>query len=158
MTDKLLKRLIRLMKYRTEVEIDTVVQKDIRGNDNLLYKICDKQCVYIVPKHKMYLDITKFNKLNDSLVMNNMTEEDGQIFMDLIGCSTQDRKKVNECIYETITGTVIALDAKNLDIFSKVEEIRYSSLSKCVTLYDKDFEIVGYMKPNWVKEKIRGVE
>ena len=153
MTDKILKRLVDIAKHRRDVEIDTIAQISIyTGNESDYYRIYDRDLgvIYIVSEDEMVFDLSRFN-VCEKLVLSDLGTCFTDDTMELEYCKSEDGKKIKENVY-SIFDKLLGIKKNKLELF-KFKELRYNPEKRWVTLYDKDENVVGYVNPDWVKDR-----
>ena len=153
MTDKILKRLVDIAKHRRDVEIDTIAQISIyTGNESDYYRIYDRDLgvIYIVSEDEMVFDLSRFN-VCEKLVLSDLGTCFTDNTMELEYCKSEDGKKIKENVY-SIFDKLLGIKKNKLELF-KFKELRYNPEKRWVTLYDKDENVVGYVNPDWVKDR-----
>lgn len=60
-------------------------------------------------------------------------------------------EKEKENVYSTFD-KLLGIKKNKLELF-KFKELRYNPEKRWVTLYDKDENVVGYVNPDWVKDR-----
>ena len=153
MTDKILKRLVDIAKHRRDVEIDTIAQISIyTGNESDYYRIYDRDLgvIYIVSEDEMVFDLSRFN-VCEKLVLSDLGTCFADDTMELEYCKSDDGKKIKENVYSTFD-KLLGIKKNKLELF-KFKELRYNPEKRWVTLYDKDENVVGYVNPDWVKDR-----
>lgn len=153
MTDKILKRLVDIAKHRRDVEIDTIAQISIyTGNELDYYRIYDRDfgVIYIIEESEMVFDLSKFN-VCEKLVLADLGTCFADYTMELEYCKSEDGKKIKENVYSTFD-KLLGIKKNKLELF-KFKELRYNPEKRWVTLYDKDENVVGYVNPDWVKDR-----
>ena len=148
MTDKILKRLVDIAKHRRDVEIDTMQQVSIyTGNTEEYYRIYDRDLgvIYILKEDDMVFDLSRFN-VCEKLVLEDLGAGFADYTMELEYC-----KKIKENVYSTFD-KLLGIKKNKLELF-KFKELRYNPEKRWVTLYDKDENVVGYVNPDWVKDR-----
>lgn len=153
MTDKILKRLVDIAKHRRDVEIDTIAQISIyTGNESDYYRIYDRDLgvIYIVSEDEMVFDLSRFN-VCEKLVLSDLGTGFLDYTMELEYCKSEDGKKIRENVYSTFD-KLLGIKKNKLELF-KFKELRYNPEKRWVTLYDKDENVVGYVNPDWVKDR-----
>lgn len=153
MTDKILKRLVDIAKHRRDVEIDTIAQISIyTGNELDYYRIYDRDfgVIYIIEESEMVFDLSRFN-VCEKLVLEDLRTVFADDTMELEYCKSEDGKKIKENVYSTFD-KLLGIKKNKLELF-KFKELRYNPEKRWVTLYDKDENVVGYVNPDWVKDR-----
>ena len=153
MTDKILKRLVDIAKHRRDVEIDTIAQISIyTGNESDYYRIYDRDLgvIYIVSEDEMVFDLSRFN-VCEKLVLSDLGTGFADYTMELEYCKSEDGKKIKENVYSTFD-KLIGINKLKLELF-KFRELKYNTENRWVTLYDKDECVVGFVNPDWVKDR-----
>lgn len=153
MTDKILKRLVDIAKHRRDVEIDTIAQISIyTGNESDYYRIYDRDLgvIYIVSEDEMVFDLSRFN-VCEKLVLSDLGTGFLDYTMELEYCKSEDGKKIKENVYSTFD-KLLGIKKNKLELF-KFKELRYNPEKRWVTLYDKDNNVVGYVNPDWVRDR-----
>lgn len=153
MTDKILKRLVDIAKHRRDVEIDTIAQISIyTGNESDYYRIYDRDLgvIYIVSEDEMVFDLSRFN-VCEKLVLSDLETGFADYTMELEYCKSEDGKKIKENVYSTFD-KLLGIKKNKLELF-KFKELRYNPENRWVTLYDKDENVVGYVNPDWVRDR-----
>ena len=153
MTDKILKRLVDIAKHRRDVEIDTIAQISIyTGNESDYYRIYDRDLgvIYIVSEDEMVFDLSRFN-VCEKLVLSDLGTCFADYTMELEYCKSEDGKKIKENVYSTFD-KLLGIKKNKLELF-KFKELRYNPEKRWVTLYDKDENVVGYVNPDWVRDR-----
>ena len=153
MTDKILKRIVRIIQNRCDVEIDTIQQVNIyTGKTQDFYRIFDRDygTIYVLKESDMVFDLSQFNTC-ENLVLSELGQNFGLHFMDLEYCKSEDGKKIKENVYSTFN-KLIGINKLKLELF-KFKELKYNTENRWVTLYDKDEMVVGFVNPDWVKDR-----
>lgn len=153
MTDKILKRLVDIAKHRRDVEIDTIAQISIyTGNESDYYRIYDRDLgvIYIVSEDEMVFDLSRFN-VCEKLVLSDLGAGFADYTMELEYCKSEDGKKIKENVYSTFD-KLIGINKLKLELF-KFRELKYNTENRWVTLYDKDECVVGFVNPDWVRDR-----
>lgn len=153
MTDKILKRLVDIAKHRRDVEIDTIAQISIyTGNELDYYRIYDRDfgVIYIIEESEMVFDLSKFN-VCEKLVLADLGTCFADYTMELEYCKSEDGKKIKENVYSTFD-KLLGIKKNKLELF-KFKELRYNPEKRWVTLYDKDENVVGYVNPDWGRDR-----
>ncbi|WP_418566417.1 hypothetical protein [Peptacetobacter sp.] len=153
MTDKILKRLVDIAKHRRDVEIDTIAQISIyTGNELDYYRIYDRDfgVIYIIEESEMVFDLSKFN-VCEKLVLADLGTCFADYTMELEYCKSEDGKKIKENVYSTFD-KLLGIKKNKLELF-KFKELRYNPEKRWVTLYNKDENVVGYVNPDWVRDR-----
>ena len=153
MTDKILKRIVDIAKHRRDVEIDTIAQISIHtGNTEEYYRIYDRDLgvIYIIEESEMVFDLSKFN-VCEKLVLADLGTCFADYTMELEYCKSEDGKKIKENVYSTFD-KLLGIKKNKLELF-KFKELRYNPEKRWVTLYDKDENVVGYVNPDWVRDR-----
>ena len=71
--------------------------------------------------------------------------------MELEYCKSEDGKKIKENVYSTFD-KLLGIKKNKLELF-KFKELRYNPEKRWVTLYDKDENVVGYVNPDWGRDR-----
>ena len=153
MTDKIFKRIVNIIQHRRDVEIDTIQQVNIyTGKTQDFYRIYDRDLgvIYILKENDMVFDLSQFNTC-ENLVLSDLGKNFGFHFMDLEYCKSEDGKKIKENVYSTFD-KLIGINKLKLELF-KFRELKYNTENRWVTLYDKDECVVGFVNPDWVKDR-----
>lgn len=152
MNVKLLKRIIQIIKTKAEVEIDTTSQLEMDGEEKVYYRIYDRyrSSIYIIPEEEFVFDLNKFNRVGN-FAIDSITEEIGTSELMLSYSKSEDGKKILENVYSTFD-YIMGIPSEKLELF-KFKKLAYNKNTKCVTLFEKDWEVVGFIKPNWVEER-----
>ena len=153
MNDKLLKHLLRYMKYEYPVEMCSAIEEFKDGKD-MVYYICDGVGVYKIKKSDMYLDHKKFNISEEQKAINNITSGREYEDIKLLGCHSQNLKKVEEVIY-LASSKKVYVSAAYLELFKAVDYLEFATDTEMLRVINKSGEIIGWMKPIMV-EKIKG--
>ena len=153
MTDKILKRIVNIIQHRCDVEIDTIQQVNIyTGKTQDFYRIYDRDygVIYILKEDDMVFDLSRFNVCK-KLVLEDLGTGFADNIMELEYCKSEDGKKIKENVYSTFD-KLIGIKKNKLELF-KFKELRYNPEKRWVTLYDKDENVVGYVNPDWGRER-----
>lgn len=153
MTDKILKRIVNIIQHRRDVEIDTIQQVNIyTGKTQDFYRIYDRDLgvIYILKENDMVFDLSQFNTC-ENLVLSDLGTGFADNTMELEYCKSEDGKKIKENVYSTFD-KLIGINKLKLELF-KFRELKYNTENRWVTLYDKDECVVGFVNPDWVKDR-----
>lgn len=153
MTDKILKRIVNIIQHRRDVEIDTMQQVSIyTGNTEEYYRIYDRDLgvIYILKEDDMVFDLSRFN-VCEKLVLSDLGTGFADYTMELEYCKSEDGKKIKENVYSTFD-KLLGIKKNKLELF-KFKELRYNPEKRWVTLYNKDENVVGYVNPDWVRDR-----
>ena len=153
MTDKILKRIVNIIQHRRDVEIDTIQQVNIyTGKTQDFYRIYDRDygTIYVLKEDEMVFDLSRFN-VCEKLVLSDLGAGFADYTMELEYCKSEDGKKIKENVYSTFD-KLLGINKLKLELF-KFRELKYNTENRWVTLYDKDECVVGFVNPDWVKDR-----
>lgn len=147
MNEKVLKRLVKIMKNGWDVEIATREEPDKNGNLRTVYYVCDFKAAFRIPKAEMWLDINKFNAKENNIVVKDMLEGKYTEILRLKGCHSTNLKKVDLCLFSNCDESkTIAIDAGILSLFN-MEHLEFAENTEMAMVINSKGEIAGFIKP-----------